>query len=278
MRRRMLCQRLFVFVVVLSSVVLMSTGLVSAQAISGNIVGTVVDPSSALVVNANVEATNIDTGVTIPTKTNGTGGYRFENLPAGSYRITVKATGFKAMTQQTVVVLSQTGTLNFILAPGSETETIEVSAAPPTIDTTSAQISSSYADRYSEDLGLTSAGGVGAGVLNLSLLSPGVAQTSSLGIGMGPSVGGQRPYNNNFTVEGVDNNNKAVTGALISVPNDAVENFTLLENQFNSDFGHSSGGQFNTTIKSGTNSFHGSVYEYFRNRNLNAIDNVYFLQ
>ncbi len=91
-------------------------------------------------------------------------------------------------------------------------------------------------------------------------------------------MGGQRPYNNNFTVEGVDNNNKAVTGNLITVPNDAVENFTLLANQFNTEFGHSSGGQFNTTIRSGTNNFHGSVYEYFRNRNLNAVDNFYALQ
>jgi hypothetical protein len=79
-------------------------------------------------------------------------------------------------------------------------------------------------------------------------------------------------------VEGVDNNNKSVTGNLITVPNDAVDNFTLLTNQFNTEFGHSSGGQFNTTIKSGTNSFHGSLYEYFRNRNLNAIDNAFVLQ
>jgi hypothetical protein len=278
MHRLMLCQKLSAFVFALAGVILVSTGLVCGQAISGNIVGTVVDASSALVVNANVEATNIGTGVATTTKTNGTGGYRLENLPAGTYKITVKASGFRAVAEQADVVLNQTGTVNFTLTPGAENETIEVSGAPTTIDTTSAQISSSYNGRYSEDLGLTSAGGVGAGVLNLSLLSPGVSQASSLGIGMGPSVGGQRPYNNNFTVEGVDNNNKAVTGALIAVPNDAVENFTLLANQFNSDFGHSSGGQFNTTIKSGTNSIHGSVYEYFRNRNLNAIDNVYTLQ
>ena len=80
------------------------------------------------------------------------------------------------------------------------------------------------------------------------------------------------------TVEGVDNNNKTVTGALITVPPEAVENFTLLSNQFNSEFGHSSGGQFNTTIKSGTNSFHGSAYEYFRNRNLNAVDETWVQQ
>ena len=175
-------------------------------------------------------------------------------------------------------VLNQTGTLNFTLALGATSETVEVSGVATTIDTTSAQLQTNYDTRFSQDLGLTATGGTGAGVLNLSLLSPGVTQSSSLGLGVGPSVGGQRPYNNNFTVEGVDNNNKAVTGNLITVPNDAVENFSLLANQFDSEFGHSSGGQFNTTIRSGTNSFHGSLYEYFRNRNMNAVDNAFVIQ
>src|SRR5579862_7450397 len=249
-----------------------------AQAISGNLVGTVLDSSSAVVPGATVSATKIDTGVVTTTTSNSTGAYHFENLPVGTYRIAVTSRSFKTAVQQVDVVLNQTGTLNITLTPGATTETIEVSGVAATIDTTSAQLQSTYDNRYSQDLGITSAGGTGSGVLNLSLLSPGVAQVSSMGIGVGPSVGGQRPYNNNFTVEGVDNNNKAVTGNLISVPNDAVDNFTLLTNQFNTEFGHSSGGQFNTTIKSGTNSFHGSLYEYFRNRNLNAVDNAFVLQ
>ena len=65
---------------------------------------------------------------------------------------------------------------------------------------------------------------------------------------------------------------------MITVPNEAVQDFTLISNQFNSDFGHSSGGQFNTTVKSGTNTFHGSIYEYFRNRNLNAVDETWVQQ
>ncbi|MBI3644889.1 MAG: TonB-dependent receptor [Acidobacteriales bacterium] len=93
-----------------------------------------------------------------------------------------------------------------------------------------------------------------------------------LGAGSGPSVGGQRPRNNNFTVEGVDNNDKGVTGPLTYVPNDAVANFSILQNQYSPEFGHSTGGQFNTVIMSGTNSFHGRLYEYFQNRNLNAVD------
>ena len=164
------------------------------------------------------------------------------------------------------------------MTPGAASETVEVTGAAPTIDTTTAQLQTTFDPQYSQDLGLTSAGGAGAGVLNLSLLTPGVTNGSAMGDGVGPSVGGQRPRDNNFTVEGVDNNNKTVTGALITVPPEAVENFTLLSNQFNSEFGHSSGGQFNTTVKSGTNSFHGSVYEYFRNRNLNAVDQTWVQQ
>jgi hypothetical protein len=258
--------------------VMLASNQAYGQAISGNLVGTVIDSSSAVVPNASVGATKLDTGVTSTTITGNTGGYRFENLPVGTYRITVSSRGFKTAIQQVDVALNQTGTLNVTLAPGAASETIEVSGVAATIDTTSAQMQSNYNERFSQDLGISSAGGTGAGVLNLSLLSPGVAQASGVGIGVGPSVGGQRPYNNNFTVEGVDNNNKSVTGNLITVPNDAVENFTLLSNQFNTEFGHSSGGQFNTTIKSGSNTFHGSLYEYFRNRNLNAVDNAFVLQ
>ncbi|HEY6181375.1 MAG TPA: carboxypeptidase regulatory-like domain-containing protein [Terriglobales bacterium] len=278
MNRRVPIFALTVLSLTLIGLITVSSTAAYGQAISGNLVGTVMDSSSAVLSNASVEATKIDTGVTSTTKTNNTGAYRFENLPVGAYKVTVKSSGFKTAAQQVDVVLNQTGTLNVTLSPGGTSEVVEVSGVAATIDTTSPQLQSTYDERFSQDLGITSAGGTGAGVLNLSLLSPGVTQSSSLGIGAGPSVGGQRPYNNNFTVEGVDNNNKALTGNLISVPNDAVENFTLLTNQFNTDFGHSSGGQFNTTIKSGTNNFHGSFYEYFRNRNLNAVDNAFVLQ
>src|SRR5258708_842614 len=116
--------------------------------------------------------------------------------------------------------------------------------------------------------------GSGSGVLNLSLLGAGVATSGGVGVGSGPSVGGQRPRNNNFTIEGVDNNNKSVTGPLVFVPNDAVEEFSLLENQFSPEFGHSSGGQFNTVVKGGTNSYHGLAYIYNNNRNYNALDSL----
>jgi hypothetical protein len=264
--------------VALLGLVAFRANLSFSQAISGNLVGAVVDSSGAAVTSADVTATNVATGLAVANKTNNLGEYRFENLPIGNYKLMVTAKGFRTITELAEVILNQTGTVNLTLVPGAASETVEVTGEAPTIDTTTAQISSSYESRMSEDLGITSAGGLGGGVLNLSLLSPGVTNASAMGLGMGPSVGGQRPRDNNFTVEGVDNNLKTTTGALITIPNDAVENFTLLSNQFNAEFGHSSGGQFNTTIKSGTNSLHGSLYEYFRNRNLNAVDNFWVLQ
>jgi len=270
--------RLLTFVFALLGLLALSAGTVYGQSIDGNLLGTVLDSQGAIVVGAEVSVTNVGTSVTATTTTNSTGEYRFDHLPVGSYKITAKMTGFKAITEQVDVLLNKTGTRNLTLIPGAASETVEVSGAPPPIDTTTAQLGSNYNTLYSQELGITSAGGLGAGVLNLSLLSPGVTNASAMGDGTGPSVGGQRPRDNNFTIEGVDNNSKSVTGALVTVPNDAVDGFTLLENQFNSEFGHSSGGQFNTTVKSGTNTFHGSVYEYFRNRNMNAVDNAAVLQ
>src|ERR1700741_3713178 len=278
MKQRMRYFKSLTFVSVLFSMLMLSVGIAFGQAISGNLVGTVSDPSGAVVSNAEVTATNLGTNASAVTHTNATGEYRFDNLPVGSYRITVKAPGFRTFVEDASVELNKTGTRNASISPGAASETVAVSGAPPSIDTTTAQLQSTFDPQYSQDLGLTSAGGAGAGVLNLSLLTPGVTNGSAMGDGVGPSVGGQRPRDNNFTVEGVDNNNKTVTGALITVPPDAVDNFTLLSNQFNSEFGHSSGGQFNTTVKSGTNSFHGSVYEYFRNRNLNAVDQTWVQQ
>jgi hypothetical protein len=249
------------------------------QAISGNLTGTVTDPSGAAVNGATVTALNDATGQRVSTVSSGTGGYLFTNLPVGTYKVSATSSGFKTTTIEKVPVeLNKSNNVNIKLEVGTSSTTVEVSGETPPVDTTTAQLQNTFSDRLTQDLGLTSSGGAGAGVLNLSMLSPGVTNASSMGLGVGPSVGGQRPRDNNFTVEGVDNNNKTVTGALITVPPDAVENFTLLSNQFNSEFGHSSGGQFNTTVKSGTNSFHGSAYEYFRNRNLNAVDQTWVQQ
>ncbi|HKD06910.1 MAG TPA: carboxypeptidase regulatory-like domain-containing protein [Bryobacteraceae bacterium] len=235
--------------------------------------GAVQDASGAAVANAAVDATNEATNLKASTKTNGNGEYRFTNLPAGSYTLTANGAGFSPASLRAVAVtVGRVATVNLTLQIGQVATTVDVTEAPAAIDTTTATIGGTFDARDSRDLPVSS---IGPGVLNLALLSAGVGSNGGLAAGDGPSVGGQRPRNNNFTVEGVDNNNKSVTGPLLTIPNDATAEFTVMQNQFSSEFGHSSGGQFNVTIKSGTNSLHGMLYEYFQNRNLNALDQLF---
>ena len=241
-----------------------------AQLTSGDMAGLVTDPTGAAVPGATVEVTNEGTGVKATQTTNDTGEYRFGNLPVGTYDVTVSAKGFSAASLKGVVVdLNRITAQNVALQVGQTATTVEVVESTTAIDTNTSQITNNYDSRMTTDLPSAT---TGQGVINLSLLSAGVATGGGIGVGEGPSVGGQRPRNNNFTVEGIDNNDKSVTGPLVYVPNDSVQEFTVLQNLFQAEFGHSSGGQFNTVVKSGTNELHGAVYDYLQNRNLNAID------
>lgn len=251
---------------------IMAPTQVRAQVISGDLVGTILDKTGATVPGASVEAVNVDTGVKYPTLANETGEYRINNLPAGVYNVTASSANFAATTVNGYRVdLNKTSTLQITLEIKGAVTSIEVSGQAVALDTTTAQLQSTFEGKELSDLPNVSQG---SGILNLSLLSAGVASSGGVGVGSGPSVGGQRPRNNDFTIEGVDNNNKGVTGPLVTIPNDAVAEFSLLQNQFSPEFGHSSGGQFNTVVKSGTNSFHGLAYIYNQNRDYNALDTL----
>jgi hypothetical protein len=253
----------------LLGILLLSSVWLFGQAISGDLVGAVRDADGAFVPNANVEARNLGTGATSAQRTNAQGEYHFVNLPAGHYSVTATAAGMKGNIADVEVVLNHTITANITTSIAGTATTVEVSGTAASIDTSTQSIENTFGTKSIADSPSTA---TGSGVINLSLLNAGVATSGGIGLGTGPSISGQRPRNNNFTVEGVDNNSKSVTGPLIQIPNDAVESFTVLQNQFTPEFGHSSGGQFNQIVKSGTNQFHGTAYEYFQNRNLNAQD------
>jgi hypothetical protein len=245
----------------------------TGQVISGDLVGTITDASGAAVPNATITVLHDATGVRTTTTTNASGEYRFTNLPAGTYTLSAATQGFTTTTLKNVIVqLNQTATENMTLQVGQVSTSVEVQEAGAMIDTTTAQIQNTYNTKEVADLPVTS---IGNGVINLSLLQAGVSSAGGVGVGTGPSIGGQRPRNNNFTIEGIDNNSKAVTGPVVFLPNESVAEFTLLQNQFEAEYGHSSGGQFNTIVKSGTNQFHGTLYDYMENRNLNAEDQVF---
>jgi hypothetical protein len=247
--------------------------LAFGQAISGDLVGTVQDPSGAAVPNAAVTATNDATDRKSSANTNGNGDYRLSNLLPGTYTLTATASGFGTSTLKAVAVnLNKTATVNLTLQVSATSTTVEVSTAAAQLDTTTAQIQTTYISKQLADSPNTA---IGNGVLNLSLLNAGVSSSGGVGVGAGPSIGGQRPRNNNFSVDGIDNNAKSVTGPLVFIPHESVAEFTLLQNQFQAEYGHSSGGQFNLVVKGGTNQFHGTIYDYLRNRNLNALDQTF---
>jgi hypothetical protein len=255
----------------LSLLLLALATMAFGQAVSGDLVGTVSDTSGAVVANAKVDVLNLGTGLKQTANTSNQGAYHLVNLPSGHYSVTATSAGLKGGIKDVEVVINKATTANIAINIAADSTTVEVSAATSTIDTQTPNIQTTFEAKELNDL---SAASTGSGVLNLALYDAGVASAGGLGAGSGPSVSGQRPQNNNFTIEGVDNNAKSTTGALTQIPNDAVEEFTVLQNQFSPEFGHSSGGQFNQTIKGGTNEFHGKAYEYFQNRNLNAQDKL----
>src|SRR5215208_3630258 len=248
-----------------------------AQQTTGNVRGVVTDPNGAAVPNARVAITNRQTNVSQDAQTNDSGEYQFNNLLAGDYTVTVEAANFKTTSLSDVrVQLNQTTDLPVQLQVGLQGETVEVSAAgAELVNTTDNTLAKSYGERQVVELAITNVGGAfGGGVNNLALLAPNVASAGGVGVGTGGSVGGQRPRNNNFMLDGVDNNRKDVTGPTVYISPENVAEFSLLQNQFSAEFGRSNGGQFITVTKSGANELHGSAFGFIRNRYFNALDTL----
>ena len=246
------------------------------QVTTGGVRGAITDPNGAAVANAKVAITKRSTSSSNTTQTTGSGQFEFNNLPVGEdYDVTVEAAGFKILTLSDVKVrLNQITDLSAELTIGAIGESVTVtSGGTELVETTTANLSKSFNGRQVVELAQTNVGGAfGGGVNNLALIAPNVSTSGGVGVGSGGSVGGQRPRNNNFMVDGVDNNDKSVTGPQVYVSPEVVAEFSLLQNQFSAEFGRSTGGQFLTVTKSGTNEYHGSVYGFGRNRFLNALD------
>lgn len=246
------------------------------QVTTGSVRGVIMDPNGAAVTNAKVTITKRSTQTSNTTQTSGSGQFEFNNLLVGEdYEVTVEAAGFKILTLSDVKVrLNQITDLSAALTIGTIGESVTVtSGGTELVDTTTANLSKAFTGRQVVELAQTNVGGAfGGGVNNLALIAPNVSTSGGVGVGSGGSVGGQRPRNNNFMVDGVDNNDKSVTGPQVYVSPEVVAEFSLLQNQFSAEFARSNGGQFLTVTKSGSNEYHGSVYGFARNRYLNALD------
>jgi len=250
---------------------------VRAQQTLGNVRGVVKDDTGALVSGATVSILDKNTNNKVTTQSTAAGEFEFKNLPVGGYVVTVSANGFKTLTLSDVVVqLNQTTDLTAALAVGNLSETVDVSASgSELIDRTTTNLAKGFESRQVIDLAQTGNSSLTtgiSGIYNLALIAPNVVSSGGVGVGTGGSVGGQRARNNNFVVDGVDNNDKSLTGPQVYISPEAVSEFSLLSNQYQAEFARSTGGQFITVTKSGTNAFHGSAYGFILNRHLNALD------
>ncbi len=236
-----------------------------AQATGGRASGTVTDASGAVIPNAAVTLKNEATGQTITMQTTAAGAFNFPNVPVGNYSVKILADGFKATASEIVIALNQESVLNTALQTGAVTDQVNVTAAAGgLVQTDASQLGGSWNARQSLELPIF------GNQYSLALLSPNVVATSTGVVGAGGTIGGVRPRGNSFNIDGVNNDDPSVTGPSTKLILDAVQEFTLLNNNFNAEFGSAAGGQFNTITMSGTNKMHGSLFSYLQNESLNA--------
>ncbi len=250
------------------------SGSAFGQGTTGTLRGQVLDPAGAVVANAQITATNKETGVSTKIVTTSAGTYDFPSLLPGKYSVTVEAPGFKKYIKNEVPVLAdQDNVADAQLELGVATEVIEVSAGAVQVQTTSSSLANDFNASDVADLP-QAAGTLNGSPLNLAVLAPNVVAQPGGVTGIGGSVGGTRPRENNFVIDGVDDNNLGVTGPNSTVIPDAVAEFNLQTNQFSAEYGHSSGGQFVLVTKTGTNNWHGSGEWYNQNKNYNSVDQL----
>jgi outer membrane receptor protein involved in Fe transport len=243
---------------------LLWSGNLFAQATaSGSIQGTVTDNSGAVVVGADVTITNRANATTRSTSTSGTGAYRFDLLAAGDYLVTTTKGGFAKSTTSLELLVGQTATINPQLKPGGGTEVVEVTTTGTLVDQTKTSVGQNVTPSEVEDLPL-----VGRDAANLAYLVPGVKAADSYDPTKNRyavlAINGSDGRNVNTTVNGIDNKDNTVGGAVMQLPLEAVQEFAISTQRFSAENGRSQGAAINMITKAGTNNYHGSVFGYFR--------------
>ena len=270
-------KRLFVVAFQVGILALLFAGWVRGQTTSGLITGTITDSSGAVMPDARLELTNQATGVQRKAVTDNSGYYSVPELQPGVYNVSVSKEGFATQKLDNVhLEVNQSEALNFRMSISASTQTVQVNADVTQINTTSATQAEVVGHSAIVDLPLN-----GRQFNQLTLLTPGAvpliqggqqgAFTVTLGAGsVSPSVDGQRPQQNNYTMDGVLNNALFTNTFAISPPPDAIQEFNVQSHITDAQFAISSGANINLVTRSGTNDFHGAVYEFIRNNVLDA--------
>jgi hypothetical protein len=264
-------------VLAIACVLLAQSKSTYGQVDEGSITGTVQDSSGAVVPNADVILVNTDQGITLKTKSSASGTYTFSPLKIGHYTLTVSAQGFAKTTQKNLTVsVAQTLQVNVSLKLGGTTETVEVNTAPPELQTEEASVGQVIGERQVNDLPLNGRNFTFLAQLGAGMQTP-QADTRGNAASGAFSANGLRPAQNNYLLDGIDNNSNAVdflngTNYVILPPVDAIQEFKVQTADFSAELGRSAGAVLNATVKSGTNSLHGAAWEFFRNDKLDAAD------
>ena len=253
------------------------------QAESGRIVGTVTDSTGAAIPQVGITLLNKTTGLKLTGTSNGSGELNIAAVPAGDYIATVSAKGFETQTQALTVRVTTSLTLNFVLKPGAEATTVEVTDAALLVNTTDPTLGETIESKQITELPLN-----GRNALNLALLTPGVTQGSYEEQGQDTagrhgdtggsalSVNGTRPQANNFILDGVDNNDSLQNVILFFPPVDGTQEFKVDTSVAPAQYGRAGGALVISSIKSGTNQLHGSAFEFYRSNKFAANPNYSF--
>jgi hypothetical protein len=246
--------------------------LLCAQGTSGRIVGRVADPTGAVLGGVKVTLVNEATNVSRDANTNASGDYDFVEVPVGTYRVEFDLKGFKRNVRRDVMLdINQVLTLNMTMQLGGAQEVVDVTSEAPLVETSSTQLGTVVNDRAISQLPLNE-----RDTYQFLSLQPGVQSQTGADLYAGSSnagsvsVNGGRGRANNFNVNGGDANDLFANLPTVQPSPDSVEEFRILTNGFDAEYGRNSGSVVNVVTKSGTNQFHGDLYEFNRNRPLNA--------
>jgi len=259
-----------VFVVFLAAILVLAvSGTAWSQTVQGVITGTITDPTGAVVPNATVTITNIGTNISQKTTTNGEGEYRFPLVPPGAYTIEVKAANFaEVRTTGIVVEASQTVPFSVKLQLAKASEIIEVTSQTPLVQTATSDLGMQVNSETIQNAALVDRDVFGT--------LPFMATTVAPGIDGMPSSGGARESGTSYLLNGADDNNNFSEGAVGTYPPlESVEDFSIITNSMSAQYGRGAGAVVSANQKSGTNKFHGVLYEQNRNATLNANDFFY---
>jgi hypothetical protein len=251
--------RMFNRFLTLLTVAMLLVLAVQAQVETGQITGTVTDQSGAVIPNANITAKNVATGVTRTTATTNAGVYVLPNIPAGTYEVSIAAQGFATVKRELAVNVGAKVGADAQLKVGNTSTTVEVAATAVQVNTESQTIGSTITNQAVAELPSAN-----RDVYALVATLPNVAPDSNDGRGVGYAINGMRSASTNVLLDGVANNDEFSGSTGQDVPMDAVQEYSVLTSNYTAEVGRASGGVVNVVTKSGTNEFHGSLYEFNR--------------